>query len=150
MVKTKKSGKPYVYTVKFTPKKVFDVDETFTGDELVKLLPAADLAGFASGAGILKFGEDRALVQVRLKKGRYTLTGDEIFKGLSRGMVNTAKAREHLKKKGYTAIRYNGGVNMNMARKHDVYVAWDPKDIRIDKIQQVVSRQERRDKANGR
>lgn len=65
------------------------------------------------------------------------LTGDEVFKGLSKGMNTTAKAREHLISKGYDGLRYNGGVNMGMAKKHNVYLVYDANDIKIIKRQKV-------------
>jgi hypothetical protein len=69
-----------------------------------------------------------------LKSGDLSLTGDEVFKGLSRGMVNTAKARQKLIDLGYDGLRYNGGKNMQMATEHDVYLAYDAGDIQIKKI----------------
>ena len=39
-------------------------------------------------------------------------------------MVYTAKARKRLEELGYDALRYNGGVNMSMAKKHNVYLTY--------------------------
>jgi predicted nucleic acid-binding Zn ribbon protein len=80
---------------------------------------------------------DKYKVLTELKAGKFKLSGDQVFKGLSKGMNTTAKAREHLINKGYDGLRYNGGVNMGMAKKHNVYLAYDAKDIEIIKRQVV-------------
>ena len=85
----------------------------------------------------MKAGVDKYSVMAKLKSGNLELTGEEVFKGLSRGMVNTAKARQKLISLGYDGLRYNGGVNMNMATKHDVYLAYNANDIRIKKVVKI-------------
>lgn len=132
----KKNSDPIVYTVELNLNKVFDVDDKFSGKELVDILPK-DVEEFARGAGLLGLNADKFKVVAELKSGKMTLTGDQVFKGLSKGMNQTAKARQHLIKKGYDGLRYNGGVNMGMATKHSVYLAYDAKDIKIKKRQVV-------------
>ena len=127
---------PIVYTVEIRLSKMFDVDHVFTGKELVDILPS-DLEDFARGAGLLGLNSDKYTVLANLKSGKAKLTGDEVFKGLSKGMNTTAKAREHLISKGYDGLRYNGGVNMNMAKKHNVYLVYDADDAKIIKRQVV-------------
>jgi hypothetical protein len=131
---------PIVYTVKVKFKKLFDVDETFQGKDLINILPN-DIEDFARGAGLLGLKSNKYQVLADLKLGKIKLTGDQVFKGLSKGMNTTAKAREHLISKGYDGLRYNGGVNMNMAKKHNVYLSYDAKNIEIIK-RQVVRKKE--------
>lgn len=127
---------PIVYTVKLKLNKIFDVDAVFTGKELIDILPS-DIEDFARGAGLLGLNSDKYKVLADLKSGKVKLTGDQVFKGLSKGMNTTAKARQHLINNGYDGLRYNGGVNMGMAKKHNVYLAYDAKDIEIIKRQVV-------------
>lgn len=132
-----RGGGQFVYKVELTLKNVFDVDDTFTKSELTKFFNEKNIEDFARGAGLLKIGEDRYDVMTKLSMGNMTLTGDQIFKGLSRGMNHTALARQMLIKLGYDGLRHNGGVNMNMAIKHNVYLAYHAKDIFIQNVYQV-------------
>lgn len=120
-----------VYFCKVNLTKVFDVDRTYTGEELKKHLPK-NLDAFARGAGLMRVSDDPYLVTARLERGDYKLTGEQIFRGISQGMVHTAKVREHLKKLGYDGLRYNGGQMMGVA-DHDVYIAYYAHDIEIVK-----------------
>jgi hypothetical protein len=140
MVRTKKSGEPYVYKCKITLNKIFDVDHKFTGKELTQFFTKETVDDFARGASLLKLNSDKYVIISKLLSGDMTLTGEEVFKGLSRGMVNTAKTRQKLIELGYDGLRYNGGVNMDMATKHDVYLVYDAKDITIEKIFKVVKK----------
>jgi hypothetical protein len=135
-----KGGDQYIYEVDLNMKKIFDVDHKFTGKELTKFFDAKEAEDFARGAGLLKMGSDRFVVIGKLKDGDYELTGDQVFRGLSRGMVNTAKARQKLISLGYDGLRYNGGLNMDTAVKHDVYLAYDASDIHIKKVFKVVKK----------
>ena len=140
MAKTAKTNTPFVYKIKCTFKKVFDVDHKFTGKELLELLPK-DRKGmneFARGAGMLKLGSNEADVMYKLETGKIELTGEEIFRGLSKGMNQTAKVRTFLISKGYDALRYNGGVNMDQAIKHDVYIAYKANSMTVEKRMKVV------------
>lgn len=139
MFKSKGGGK-YVYKVVLNFKKTFDVDHNFTGKELTKFFDSKDAEDFARGAGLLKAGADRFVVVGNLRSGDMELTGDQVFKGLSRGMVNTAKARAKLSSLGYDSLRYNGGLNMQQAIRHDVYLAYDANDIKIDKTYRVADK----------
>lgn len=130
----KYKGQVYIYEVNLKMKNVFDVDHKFTGKELTKFFSDKEAEDFARGAGLLKAGADKYTVLGKLKSGDLSLTGDEVFKGLSRGMVNTAKARQKLIDLDYDGLRYNGGKNMQMATEHDVYLAYDAGDIQIKKI----------------
>jgi hypothetical protein len=123
-MKRSKGGDKIVYEVELRIDKMFDVDETFTGKELTKFFKKRDSEDFARGAGLLRLGADKYSVLDDLEEGRLVLTGSEIFYGLSKGMVYTAKARKRLEELGYDALRYNGGVNMSMAKKHNVYLTY--------------------------
>lgn len=136
-MKRKYGGEKYIYEVDLHLSKVFDVDHKFTGKELTQFFDDKEADDFARGAGLLKAGVDKYSVMAKLKGGNLELTGEEVFKGLSRGMVNTAKARQKLISLGYDGLRYNGGVNMNMATKHDVYLAYNADDVRIKKVYKV-------------
>lgn len=127
---------PRVYTVELSLNKVFDVDHVFTGKELIAILPS-DLEAFARGAGLLGLYADKYKVLSDLKSGTIKLSGDDVFKGLSKGMNETAKAREHLISRGFDGLRYNGGVNMGMATKHNVYLSYNVNNIKIVKRQKV-------------
>lgn len=142
MVRVKKTGFPVVYTLNFSARRIFDVDHVFTGKELVDLLPT-DIEGFARGAGILKFGTDKFSVLRKLKAGDWYMTGEEVFKGLSRGMSQTAKAREHLKSKGFDGLRYNA-IAAAGVRPHDVYIAYYSNQLKIVKKERAMSRDEAR------
>ena len=125
-----KGGKPVVYEVDVRIKNIFDVDDVFTGQDLKDILPK-DTEEFARGAGLLGMNADKFTVIVRLEMGKLKLSGKEVFMGLSKGMNQTAKARDHLISKGYNGLRYNGGENMGMATKHDVYLIYKAKDAKI-------------------
>lgn len=129
---SKKTGTPTVYSARLKMNHVFDVDHEFTGDKLKHVMPddEKEHENFARSAGLMPPGSDRYKVLSDLKRGNVKLTGKQVFFGLSRGGVNTAKARDHLKKKGYDGLRYNGGENMNMER-HDVYIPYHAKSIEI-------------------
>lgn len=139
MAKTAKTGTPFVYTCDLNLRNVFDVDEQFTGKKLQQILPK-DIETFARGAGMLGWDKDKYKIIGDLKAGKATLSGDEVFKGLSSGMNQTAAARQYLMDKGYDGLRYNGGLNMNMHTKHNVYLAYYAKSIKIDKRQKVVKK----------
>ena len=140
MAKTAGTGTEYVYTVTLSMQNVFDVNKTFYGEELVALLPRTpdELERFARGAGILKYGVDRTKVLMDLKAGKISMSGERLFKGLSHGGVDTAIARSALIAHGYDALRYNGGANMDMAVKHDVYIPYNANGISIQKIAKIV------------
>lgn len=126
-----KGGEKYVFEVDLSVSKIFDVDNEFTGKELKKFFTDKTVEDFARGAGLLKFGVDKYSVMSSLQLGNQKLTGEQVFKGLSSGMNKTAKAREKLIKLGYDALRYNGGVNMGAAIKHDVYITYDASNVKI-------------------
>lgn len=130
---------PIIYTVNLTLQKLFDVDHVFTGKELTAILPK-DLEGFARGAGMLGLDADKYQVLSSLQAGSVKLSGDTVFKGLSKGMNTTAQAREHLIQQGFDGLRYNGGVNMGMATKHNVYLAYDVNSISIQKRSRVAKK----------
>ena len=126
----KTQGDPIIYTVELKLDRVFDVDHEFIGQELKDILPKK-LDDFLRGAGLMTLNSDPYLTMTRLSMGKMSLTGDQIFKGLSKGMNATAVARDYLIEKGYDGLRYNGGVNMGMATRHNVYLAYDADDITI-------------------
>jgi hypothetical protein len=122
-------GDRFVYEVDLYFNKLFDVDDRFTGDELVKLV-GKNVEAFARAAGLLKLSDNRLRILRRLKDGEYTLTGEQVFRGLSNGMVNTARARDTLIANGYDGLRYNGGANMQ-THLHNVYLAYNARAISI-------------------
>ena len=120
----------FVYKTELRFNNIFDVDNKFTGKELVKLI-GDNVDQFARGAKLLTFGEDPVKVKSKLRSGEITLSGDQVFRGLSNGMQNTAFARRILQSNGYDGLRYNGGQNMSMSRNHDVYLVYDAANINI-------------------
>jgi hypothetical protein len=138
MTKTKKEGQPIVMTVQTAFHKTFDIDDQFSNQDLVNLLPA-DIEEFARGAGLLKMGTNKYEVIAKLKAGKMTLTGKQVFMGLSNGMNQTAKAREFLISKGYDSLRYNGGENMGQ-KHHNVYIAWTNNGINILKREALAAK----------
>jgi hypothetical protein len=142
MARSQKTNTPYVYHTKLKMKNVFDVDHEFTGDHLKHLLPddEKEHERFARGAGLMRAGADRFKVLNDLKTGSHKLTGKQVFFGLSHGGINTAKARDHLIKKGYDGIRYNGGENMGMDTRHNVYMPYNADSIKIHKITTITKK----------
>ena len=138
MARTKGTGTPYVYHTNLNMNNVFDVDHKFSGDKLTNLLPSDPRKheDFARGAGLLRMGgEDKYSVLSKLARGNLTLTGDQVFKGLSQGGVNTARARDHLISRGYDGIRYNGGLMIPGAKPHNVYMPYKADSITIKKVE---------------
>lgn len=131
----KQGGDPLVYSVELKLTKLFDVDHEFTGKELVDILPS-DVNDFARGAGLLRLGSDEYKIISNLKSGNMKLSGEEVYRGLSRGNTQTSKARDHLIEKGYDGFRYN----MPVTPKQSVYLAYDAKDITITKRQKVAAK----------
>jgi hypothetical protein len=128
---------PHVYHTTLQMNNVFDVDHEYSGDRLKNLLPdnPDDHENFARGAGLLALGgEDKYTVLNKLRSGKLSLSGAQVFKGLSRGNVDTAKTRQHLISKGYDGIRYNGGENMNMETRHNVYMPYNASAVTINKV----------------
>lgn len=127
---------PHIYYTRLTMRNVFDVDDEFSGPSLKNVLPdnEKEYEMFARGAGLLRLGVDRYQVLADLKSGNVRLSGKQVFFGLSNGGINTAKARDHLIRKGYDGIRYNGGENMNMAVRHNVFIPYDANSVQIKKI----------------
>lgn len=127
-----KGGNIYVFEVSLSIRKLFDVDYVFTGAELKKFFRSrSEIEPFARGAGMLKYGVDKYQVIATLESGAVELSGDQVFKGLSAGMTNTAKARQKLMKLGYDTLRYNGGANMATAVRHNVYISFISQNILI-------------------
>lgn len=130
---------PHLYHTTLTLHKPFDVDEVFSGDKLTKILPKKydDLDQFARSAGLIKPGVDSYTAIANLQSGETQLSGSQVFKGLSKGMTDTAKARDHLIKNGYDGLRYNGGMNMQQATQHNVYIPYSMQSIKINKREQL-------------
>lgn len=123
-------GTEYLYKAELSLQNIFDVNHAFTGAGIQKFFAHIKPEDFARGAGLLGNGADRLDVITRLKMGNITMTGQEVFKGLSRGNVNSASAEKILKELGYDGLRYNGGDNMSAGR-HNVYLPYYTKDIKI-------------------
>jgi hypothetical protein len=133
-----KTDTPLLYHTSLKMNNVFDVDHTFSGERLKHILPpSTQHEDFARGAGLLGLKADKYQVLANLRSGNMSLSGDQVFKGLSRGMVNTAIARNHLISKGYDGLRYNGGDNMK-AKKHDVYIPYNASGIQINNRYKLV------------
>lgn len=122
-------GDPVIYRSQLHIKKLFDVDGNYTGKD-IKPLIGSNYELFARAAGLLNLGADKYRVLSDLKSCDIVLTGEQLYKGMSGGMRKTAVARDKLKKNGYDALRYNGGVNMAAVR-HNVYIMYYARDIRI-------------------
>jgi hypothetical protein len=122
-------GDKYIYEVELDIKKMFDVDAKFTGDELVRMI-GTDVETFARGAKLLRAGDNRIEVISKLKSGQIVLNGDQVFRGMSNGMVSTKSAREKLIRLGYDGLRYNGGIQMG-GNRHNVYLAYKAESIVI-------------------
>ncbi len=132
---------PYVYHTTVTMNNVFDVDHEFEGEHLKHLLPdEKDHEQFARSAGLLRPGVDKYDVLARLKSGSIKLTGQQVFAGLSQGGIKSSDARDHLIKKGYDGLRYNGDQNMDQATKHDVYIPYKADSVSINKVTRIVKK----------
>jgi hypothetical protein len=131
---------PHVYHTTLNMNNVFDVDHEFSGEKLKNLLPdnPDHHEQFARAAGLLTLGgDDKYTVLNKLRNGNLSLSGAQVFKGLSKGNVDTAKTRQHLISKGYDGIRYNGGENMNMETRHNVYIPYNANSITIKKVTKI-------------
>ena len=141
MAKYHKTNTPYIYHTKLKMNNVFDVDHDFHGDKLKHLIPDEKKhEDFARGAGLLKLGADKYKTLSDLKSGNIKLSGQQVFNGLARAHGGTAGARDHLIKRGYDGLRYNGGEQMDQATKHDVYIPYNADSIHIHKITQIVKK----------
>jgi len=126
-----RGGVPVLYKVNLTLGRVFDVDDTFSGPELMDFVKhAASKDAFLRGAKLLPLGADKYQVLHQLESGKMTLNGDQVFRGLSGGMVNTANTRKILQQMGYDTLRYTGGLVAG-ADKHNVYLAYYADNIEI-------------------
>lgn len=132
---SKKTKTPHLYHSTLEMHNVFDVDKHYTGEHLTHLLPK-DHETFARHAGLLKLGDDKYHTLGKLASGSMSMTGDQIFRGLSHGMSNTSKARDHLIKKGYDGLRYNGGIQTRGIH-HNVYIPYKDDAITINKIEKL-------------
>jgi hypothetical protein len=126
---SKGGGSPILYTCNVTMRKMFDTEDTFVGDDLIRIMPD-DVEGFARGSGLLRYGNDRIKVITDLKSGKVSMKGVDVFRGLSSGMNQTAKARAHLASKGYDGLRYAGGT-ITGAVRHWVYLPYRADSIEL-------------------
>jgi hypothetical protein len=130
-------GEEHLYAVQLNMHNVFDVDKIFSGNELTPFFKYIKVEEFARGAGLLKAGgEDKYSVLGKLSSGHMELSGKDIFRGLSSGMVHSSKAEDILKKMGFDGLRYNGGDNMG-AGKHNVYLPYYSSGIKITNVFKV-------------
>lgn len=123
-------GEETLYAVNLTLRNFFDVDKKFTGNELKAFFSYIKPEEFARGAGLLKAGMDKYTILARLDNGTMEISGKDVFKGLSSGMVNTSRAQDILKKMGYDGLRYNGGDNMGSSH-HNVFLPYYSSAIKI-------------------
>lgn len=129
-------GEEYLYEIQLDLKNLFDVDTVFTGEELKAFLKHIKPEDFARSAGLLGPSEDKYSVLSKLSAGNLSLTGKQVFKGLSKGLVDSSGAESILKRMGYDGLRYNGGDNMGTG-KHDVYIPYYENQIKIRKVFKV-------------
>jgi hypothetical protein len=134
----KKGGDRIIYQVTLNVNKVFDVNASFTGKDLIQFFSNRDSEQFARGAGLLSLGTDKYRVLGDLENGTLVLSGEDVFRGLSQGMIKTAAARDKIKSLGYDALRYNGEMNM-AATRHDVYIAYYANEIKIHEPRMIVA-----------
>lgn len=138
---TQYKGVRLVYKVEFTYNKLFDVDDTFSGKELQKLVNVDknNWEQFARSAGLLNSeflrsrNMDRLDVRGDLLDGTLELSGNQVFEGMSKGKTVQDKARDKLISLGYDSLRYNGGeqtISRNFG-KHDVYIAYKASNMKI-------------------
>lgn len=125
-----------IYTVQLTFNKLFDVNDKFSGKELLKFI-GSNVEQFARAAGLLKLGVDKYQVLADLKSGRMELTGDDIFRGLSYGMKDVNKTAKKLQSMGYDCLRYNGGATKYGSIKHNVYVPYKQENIQIIGVEET-------------
>lgn len=135
---SKETKTPHVYHTSLHLSNVFDVDHEFHGEKLKKILPK-DTEKFANAAGLIGLHnhEQKYSILSKLENGEIKMKGHEVFRGLSHGMTNTAKARDHLIKHGYDGLRYNGGMNMQQATQHNVYIPYKADSIKIKKVEKI-------------
>lgn len=129
-------GEEYLYQIKLDLKNIFDVDYVFTGKELTVFLKYIKPEEFLRGAGLLTPGEDKYAMISKLELGNLILNGKDVFRGISKGFVNSSGAETILKKMGYDGLRYNGGENMHGGH-HNVYIPYYEKSIKIEKTFKV-------------
>lgn len=130
---------PHVYHTELKMDNVFDVDHKFSGQKLKNLLPK-DTREFAKAVGLLNASnmDNENSILGSLERGDTELSGHDLFWGLSKGGTKTAQARDHLiKRGGYDGLRYNGGVNMNQATRHNVYIPYNAHSISIKQIERL-------------
>jgi hypothetical protein len=125
----KYGGEPILYKVKLTLGQLFDVDDEFSGQQLMDFIDAAPSKEvFLRGAKLLPLGANKHAVISQIKSGDKSLTGEQVFKGLSNGMNATKLARNDLKKMGYDTLRYNAGLGND---QYSVYLAYHANNIQI-------------------
>ena len=129
-------GEEHLYQVELSLDKIFDVDKVYTGADLQKFWAYIKPEAFARGAGLLKLGVDKYHLISKLQDGTVTVMGNDVFRGLSQGNVDSSGAEKILKKLGYDGLRYNGGDNMSAGR-HNVYLPYNLQDIKITNVFKV-------------
>lgn len=126
-----RGGSPVLYKVNLNLGRVFDVDDSFSGPELMEFIKHADSKdSFLRGARLRSLGTDKFQVLHQLESGKMTLDGDQVFRGLSGGMINTANTRKILQKMGYDTLRYTGGL-ITGGNRYNVYLAYYADNIEI-------------------
>ena len=135
---SKETKTPHIYHTSLKMNNVFDVNHSFHGDKLKKILPK-DTEKFATSAGILNAGnaDQKYHILGKLERGEIPLTGHQVFWGLSHGGTKTTEARNHLIKHGYDGLRYNGGLMVPGSKKHNVYIPYNSDSINIKHISKI-------------
>lgn len=133
----RKTGALFVYDVDLKPKKIFDVNDVFSGKELLDLISTLKIEEFARNANLLSLNSDKYTVIATLQRGKIIVTGDVLFRALSYGMSRTEFARKILIKNGYDCLRYNGGLNVPDSPPHDVFIPYKANIINIIKHEKL-------------
>lgn len=127
----KYGNQPILYSANLSVNNIFDVDDEFSGHRLMEFVnQAPSVDSFLRGAKLMSLGTDKSKLLRDLESGNLSLTGDQIFKGLSNGMVNTSHARKILQRLGYDGLRYNAGGILGQNR-YSVYLVYSADDIDI-------------------
>lgn len=132
--KVSKEAQPYIYRVQLTLDNVFDVEKTYSGNFVASFLKSnsySDAESFLRTAGMAKMGTDLPLKVSQLRNGQLEMLGDDLFKALSKGSVNSTNGRNTLIASGFDGLRYPGGIRSGTKGLHNVYIAYENDKIKI-------------------
>lgn len=123
---------PTLYTVRLSIHNPFIVPKVYSGNELKKFIPKSiqDMDNFLRNCGLLTYGVDKYKIINDINAGKYEMSGDTIFKGLSIRQTNTIAARETLISLGFDGLQYDGG-KITRGIHHNVWLPYYEKQITI-------------------